>query len=103
MIHVLATVQLQPGTRAAFLEEFRKLMPLVHAEDGCGEYGPAVDVASGLPAQPAVRDDVVVVIEKWRDLEALRAHLAAEHMAAYRQRVKDLVISVSLQVLAPGA
>ncbi len=34
MIHVIATIELNPGTREAFLEEFRKLVPLVRAEAG---------------------------------------------------------------------
>jgi quinol monooxygenase YgiN len=43
-----------------------------------------------------------VVVEKWRDLAALEAHLAAAHMTAYRGRVKDLVVQTTLQVLAPA-
>src|SRR5262245_43272201 len=35
MIHVVATISLQPGTRDMFLEVFRRLTPLVQAEDGC--------------------------------------------------------------------
>ncbi|MFN5297741.1 MAG: putative quinol monooxygenase [Planctomycetaceae bacterium] len=102
MIHVLATITLQPGTRAAFLEEFHRLMPAVHAEEGCLEYGPAIDIAAGLPSPNPVRDDVAVIVEKWSSLDALRAHLVAPHMHEYRARVKDLVKSVDLQVLAPA-
>lgn len=102
MIHVLATVDLVPGRREAFLAEFRQVVPLVRAEAGCLEYGPAVDLATGLAAQGPVRPDTVTVVEKWESLEALRQHLAAPHMAAYRQRVKDLVASVKLQVLQPA-
>ena len=74
----------------------------MHAEDGCVEYTAVVDVTTGLPAQPPVRDHVVVVVEKWRDLPALQAHLAVPHMTAYRARVKDLVISTTLHVLEPA-
>jgi quinol monooxygenase YgiN len=102
MIFVVATVDLHPGTRAAFLAEFRKVVPLVRAEAGCLEYGPAVDVPSGIAVQPPVRNDSVVVLEKWADLPALKAHLAAPHMADYRTRVKDYVVGVQLQVLEPG-
>jgi len=102
MIHVLATITLHPGTRGAFLEEFHRLMPAVHAEEGCLEYGPAVDIAAGLPNPTPLRDDVTVIIEKWTSLEALRAHLVAPHMHEYRARVKDLVKGVDLQVLEPA-
>lgn len=102
MVHVIATIECHPGRRAALLEEFRQIVPVVRAEDGCLEYGAAVDLATGLAAQPPLRPDVAVVVEKWRDLPALEAHLAAPHMSAYRVRVKDLVIQTTLQVLAPA-
>ncbi len=42
------------------------------------------------------------MVEKWATLDALRAHLAAPHMAEYRQRVAGLVRAVSLQILQPA-
>jgi quinol monooxygenase YgiN len=101
MIHVIATVEVAAGKREAFLAEFRKVMPLVHAEAGCRAYEPTVDVETGLPVMGPSRPDVVTIVEQWDSLDALRAHLAAPHMAAYRERVKELVKSVRLQVLQP--
>ena len=101
MIHVLATIELHPGTRDAFLSELSRVAPQVRAEDGCIEYGATIDVASGLPAQVPVRPDGVIVVEKWLNLDALSAHLGASHMRAYRERVKAFVIRTTLQVLAP--
>lgn len=102
MIHVLATIDLRPDTRDQFLAEFRAIVPIVLAEAGCLEYGAAVDVPTGIPAQPPVRPDVAVIVEKWRDLDALRAHLVAPHMLAYRERVKPFVLRSTLQVLDPA-
>ncbi len=102
MIHVIATIEVKAGRRDAFLAEFHKLVPLVRAEAGCLDYGPTVDVASGVAAQAPLRDHVVTIVEKWESLDALRTHLAAPHMAAYRDRVKDLVGGVTLQVLEPA-
>jgi quinol monooxygenase YgiN len=101
VIHVIATIRLNPGTREQFLEEFRKLVPLVHAEDGCIEYGPTVDEPTASPLQELAGEDAVVVVEKWASVEALAAHSAAPHMADHRARVKGLVRSVSLRVLRP--
>jgi quinol monooxygenase YgiN len=102
MIHVLATIELNAGRREEFLAEFHRLMPLVRAEQGCIEYGPAVDLPTGLPAQEPVRPQTVVVIEKWADLPALHAHLQAPHMVEYRGRVKEFVRAVRLQILQPA-
>jgi quinol monooxygenase YgiN len=102
LIHVIATIETAPGRRDDFLAEFRRLVPQVHAEKGCLEYGPACDTFANLPAQPALRVNTVTVIEKWESLEALHAHLAAPHMISFRTRVKDLVAGITLHVLTPA-
>jgi quinol monooxygenase YgiN len=102
MIHVIATIELASGTREAFLTEFRRIVPLVRAEAGCLEYGPTVDLATDIAAQVPPRNEVVVVVEKWASVEALKSHLAAPHMTDYRSRVKDYVVSAKLQVLQPA-
>ena len=102
MVHVVATIEVKPGMREAFLAEFRKIIPPVRAEAGCLEYGLAVDFASGLAAQPPLRTNVVTVIEKWADLAALKAHIVAPHMAIYRENVKEMLASAALQVLEPA-
>jgi quinol monooxygenase YgiN len=102
MIHVIATITVKPGKRAAFLAEFHRIVPAVHAEAGCIEYGPTVDAATGLPMHGPLRENVAVIVEKWDSLDALKAHMHAPHMAEYRVRVKELVESVQLQILEPA-
>ncbi len=102
MVHVIATIELKPGCREDFLKQFHRVMPLVHAEKGCLEYGPAVDLPAGLARQIPEREDVVVVIEKWASLDDLKAHTQAPHMAEYRTWVKDFVVNVQLQILQPA-
>jgi quinol monooxygenase YgiN len=102
MIHVIATIETKPGMREDFLTAFAELVPDVQAEQGCVEYGPAVDLATTIGDQPTPRDNVVTVIEKWDSVEALRKHLEAPHMARYRRTVKDIVLGVSIRVLEPA-
>ncbi|HKQ22860.1 MAG TPA: putative quinol monooxygenase [Burkholderiales bacterium] len=101
MIHVIATVDLAPGTRERFLSEFRKLIPDVRAEAGCIEYGPTVDAETDIPIQFRIGADKVVIIEKWETVAALKAHGVAPHMQAYRAKVKDFVKGMELRVLSP--
>ena len=98
MIHVIATIRLQPGSLSRFLEIFKGNVPAVRAESGCIEYGGTVDVDAGLAAQ-RLEPDTVVVIEKWASLDALRSHLTSPHMLAYREKVKDLVSNLTIKVL----
>jgi quinol monooxygenase YgiN len=98
MIHVIAAVRVVPGKRDDFLALLKRNVPAVRAESGCIEYLPTVDADAGLPAQQKDAD-VVTLIERWEDVAALQRHLAAPHMLVYRKRVKNLVKSISVQVL----
>jgi quinol monooxygenase YgiN len=102
MIHVIAEIELVENRRSDFLEEFHKIVPLVREEEGCLEYGPTIDLETNISAQPAARPHTVVVVEKWRDLDALEKHLIAPHMLQYRNRVKDLVAGATIHILQPA-
>ncbi len=102
MIHVIAIIDLAPGTRGDFLVEFHKIVAPVRAEQGCIEYGPAVDAQTGIPQQQGLGADVVTVVEKWASVAALQAHLTAPHMLAYRERVRNYVKGVRLHILEPA-
>ena len=102
MIHVVAIITARPGMRAAILEAARANLAAVRAEDGCIEYNIAID-AEGLGSfQAKVGADTFVFVEKWRDAQALKAHAAAPHMAAYSGKVKDLIAGRVIHVLAPA-
>jgi quinol monooxygenase YgiN len=101
MIHVIATIELKPNSREAYLTVLRNNVPNVKAEEGCLAYEPAVDIDSDLPAQGTVRENVVTIIEAWEGLEHLVAHLKTPHMATYRDAVADYVENVSVQIMSP--
>ena len=102
MIHVVAVITAKPGQREAILQAFRANMPAVHAEKGCIEYGPAVDAEGVGGFQTKFGPDTFVVIEKWENLDALKAHAAAPHMAAYAAKTKEMIASRVIHVLSPG-
>ncbi len=100
MIHVLAIITAKPGMRENILREFRANMPTVHAEKGCIEYGPAIDVPNFGKIQTAMGPDTFVVIEKWETADDLKAHGAAPHMAAYAAKTKEMIASRVIHVLS---
>jgi len=102
MIHVVAVITAKPGMRDAILKEFRANMPAVHAEQGCIEYGPAIDAEGIGRFQTKFGEDAFVVIEKWESPEALAAHAASPHMAAYAARTKDMIANRVIHVLSPA-
>ena len=101
MVHVLAMITAKPGQRDAVLEVFRANVPAVRAEDGCIEYGAAVDADVLGRFQAILGPDSFVVIEKWASAEALKAHGASPHMVAYAAKTKDLLAARAIHVLSP--
>jgi quinol monooxygenase YgiN len=102
MIHVVAVITAKPGKREEMLRHFRANLPACRAEKGCIEYGPAVDAENALPFQTKAGPDTYLVIEKWESMEALKAHAAAPHMAAYGAKVKELIASRAVHILQPA-
>ena len=98
MIHVIASVRVKPGKVSEFMEVFKANVPDVRNEKGCIDYIPTLDVKTGLPPQ-VLDENVVNILEKWESVGALMAHLKTPHMIAYREKVKDLVLDLSLKVL----
>jgi quinol monooxygenase YgiN len=103
MIQVIAIITAKPGKRDAVLEAFRANMPAVRAEAGCIEYAPAVDVDVIGKYQAMLGPDTFVVIEKWENADALKAHARAPHMTEYAAKTRDLIGSRVIHVLEPAA
>ncbi|MGQ0509999.1 MAG: putative quinol monooxygenase [Betaproteobacteria bacterium] len=101
MIHVIAVLTARPGMRDSVLQHFRANVPAVRAEKGCIEYGAAIDAENALPFQTKCGADTFLVVEKWESMEALKAHAAAPHMAAYGAKVKDLMAGRVIHILSP--
>jgi len=102
MIHVIAVITAKPGKRAEILQHFRANVPNVHKEKGCIEYGAAVDAENALGFQTKWGAETFLVIEKWESMEALKAHAAAPHMAAYGAKTKELIASRVIHILTPA-
>jgi quinol monooxygenase YgiN len=102
MIHVIAVITAKPGKREEVLRHFRANVPAVRAEKGCIEYGAAVDADPAPPVQTKYGAETFVVIEKWESVDALKAHAAAPHMAAYGAKTKELLASRVIHILSPA-
>lgn len=102
MIHVIATVELKPGCRAAYLEVLLGNVAAVTGEKGCLGYAPTIDIETDIPIHEKCGDDTVTILESWEDIGALKKHFKEPHMLAYREQAKDLLKKVSIRVLQPA-
>lgn len=98
MINVIASIYIKEGNVQEFIDIFKSNIPAVLQEKGCVEYMPTVDFPTNLPPQE-LNENVVTIIEKWRSFEDLQSHLSAPHMLAYKEKVKGLVVKMSLKIL----
>ncbi|MFZ9395740.1 MAG: putative quinol monooxygenase [Erythrobacter sp.] len=81
MLIVLATARLGDGALAQGREAIAEMVAASNAEPGCIAYAFAQDL---------VDPDVIHIVEKWQDSDALAAHFATPHMAAFRQALAGL-------------
>ena len=100
MVHVIAVITAKPGQRADMLKHFNANRPAVLAEDGCIEYGAAIDTEGAGPFQTPYGADTFVVIEKWANIAALIAHAGAPHMKAYGAATKSMEADRKIHILS---
>lgn len=78
---IVATIIPKPDQADAVEAVVTELIPGVHEEDGCELYA----LHRG--------KDRFVLVEKWRDMDALAAHAAGPGLKALNERLADLVAS----------
>ncbi|MCL2123643.1 MAG: antibiotic biosynthesis monooxygenase [Desulfovibrionaceae bacterium] len=79
--YIVATIHPKAGKEEAVKAEILKNIPNVRKETGCLRYDLHVRKTGG---------DTFMLYEIWADKAAFEAHGLAPHMAAYRERTKDL-------------
>ena len=100
IIHVIAVITSKPGMRQELLEAFNANTKAVRAEDGCIEYVATKDAEDVGPLQTKFGDDTFVVIEKWKSLPHLMAHVSSDHMKEYAAKTTSLIANRIIHVLS---
>jgi len=99
IITVVAIITAKPGKREALLAIARANLAAVRAEEGCIEYGLAVDVDGFDAPQAPLGPDTFAFVEKWASEDALRLHFTLPHMTDYRDKSKDLIAERAVHIL----
>lgn len=99
MIFVIARAEIKEGCLDKYIEIAKANIPNVLAEEGCISYTITTDFDSGLSAQKEVDPNAATFVECWESLDHLKKHLAAPHMATFREAAGPLRISSTLQIV----
>ena len=81
MLIIAGHIQINPDHVEKLMPAAVEMMAATHQEEGCQEY-----VFSEDPATPGR----IMVFEVWDSDEALGAHFAAPHMAAFQAKMVDI-------------
>lgn len=77
---------MQPGARQSFLDAVAPMVAASVSEPGCRTYAFTPDPDDA---------DLIRLFELWDDDEALAAHFASDHMAAWQARRSNLSIATA--------
>ncbi len=83
------------------LDQFAKIVPVVLQEEGCHGYAPLVDHAANVSFQTTAPDSIMMV-EVWKSVAHLEAHLQTPHMKAWSEAVKGDVLETHIRILEAG-
>ena len=89
----------QDADRAAYLAKTKSVMAAVRAEPGCCEYRLLGDAETDWDKPQRFGDRTFWMLEKWRSLPELKAHLAAPHMKDFGPSVAPMRAGSTFHVL----
>ena len=93
MLYVIATIAIEPGSRADVLAAANPCIEATRQEDGCISY----DLTASL-----TDTDTLIFVERWRDREALNAHFHQPHMKAWRAAGGPYIKDRKIEIIQNG-
>jgi quinol monooxygenase YgiN len=94
MIYVVATSQVKPELRDAFIKGAKECIAATRQEKGCLSY----------ESHTSINDpNLFVVVERWESREDLNAHGRAPHMKVWREYSAPLKVSPTvIEIISDG-
>ncbi len=93
MLVIMGRAETDPATLPELRAALAEMMAATRTEAGCLAYSLSVEDEGG-PDRPAV----IAIGERWADIDSLRAHLAAPHMAAFNRRAAGRIRNLDVKL-----
>ncbi len=97
MIYSIVTMIIKEGRMEDFLEECRKIRPLVLEEEGCLMYDYTREMNVEGERQEAYDENRITLYERWASQDALDLHSSMDYMDEFGGRVADMRASVTIR------
>jgi quinol monooxygenase YgiN len=93
MIYDIATTQVKPESREAFIKGAKAFIAETRKEEGCLYF----------EGHTSIHDpNLYVVVERWESRDDLNAHARAPHMKTWREYSVPLKVSTVIEVVSDG-
>ncbi len=79
MIIVIAIMNVKPGKKDAFILDAKDLVTETRQETGCISYDLLTSTED---------EDLLVMLEKWEDIESLNAHMETDHFKKFGETIE---------------
>ena len=93
MIYVIARAEIAPDKFQDYLEELRKIVPDVRAENGCIGYEPCCDLTGD--------GCFVTLIEMWESEAHWRTHMTTPHMVRFKAATGSWRVGNAVHAVKP--
>ncbi|MDD9908414.1 MAG: putative quinol monooxygenase [Ahrensia sp.] len=92
MIYIIATLSIKPGTFDQVMALATPCIEATRKEDGCLSYD----------LHRSVNDEnTLVFVERWRDMDAIKAHFVEPHLVAWRDGAEGLIADKKIEIITP--
>ncbi len=97
MIYSVVTMIIKNGEMNRFIDECKKIRPLVLSEKGCLMYDYTKEICFD-DNHYEINTDRITLFEKWETREALVMHNNMGYMHDFVEKVKGMRISVTVRI-----
>lgn len=97
MIYSIVTMIIKEGMMSEFIEECKKIRPIVKSENGCYMYDYTREIELNLERHEKININRITLFEKWDSMESLNIHSNTPHMISFVNKVSSMRESVIIR------
>ncbi len=94
MIYIIATLSIKPGSLDEVLDLAMPCIEGTRKEAGCISY----DLNRSL-----TDENTLVFVERWQDMDAIKAHFVEPHLVAWRDAGELFITQKKIEIITPEA
>jgi len=92
MIYIVATLTIKPGSLDEVLTLAVPCIEGTREEAGCISY----DLSQSL-----TDENTLVFVERWKDMDAIKAHFVEPHLVAWRDAGEAFITDKKIEIITP--